>query len=167
LEFAGLSLSPAKVNLWSYVHAVELVWLAIDLQREFGPGRLVTERAIRSHEFGNAYAAQRSGERYTPRYALAGRGGPRSLYFPDLVVPGGSSNGGTLFVELELSMKASERRRQLVRDYLCASQVRRVRYYAAGDAFAAMGRTIAQERAHDVIELREWWPTTLATANAK
>src|SRR6476469_5715985 len=46
LDFAGVGLPPAKVNLWSYVHAVELVWLSIDLQREFGPGRLVTERAI-------------------------------------------------------------------------------------------------------------------------
>jgi hypothetical protein len=45
-----------------------------------------------------------------------------------------------------------------VRDYLCASQVGGVRYYAAGDAFAAMRRTIEREQAHAVIELQEWWP---------
>jgi hypothetical protein len=38
LEFAGLSLPAARVNLWSYAHAVELVWLYIALEREFGPG---------------------------------------------------------------------------------------------------------------------------------
>src|SRR3954453_5698010 len=58
LEFADRNLSPARVNLWSYVHAVELVWLYIDLWREFGPGRLGTERLIRSHELVNAWAAE-------------------------------------------------------------------------------------------------------------
>src|SRR3954466_14317015 len=56
LEFADVQLPAAKINLWSYVHAVELVWLYIDLWRDFGPGRIATERAIRSHEFGNAWA---------------------------------------------------------------------------------------------------------------
>ena len=28
LDFAGLELPAARVNLWSYVHAVELVWLS-------------------------------------------------------------------------------------------------------------------------------------------
>ena len=166
LEFADLDFNVAKVNLWSYVHAVELVWLYIELWREFGPGRVATERAIRSSEFQNAFAAQRSWEHYSPRYGLRGRGGPRSLYFPDLVVTGGAPDGGTLFVELELSVKAAERRRQVVREYMSASQVGGVRYYAAGDAFAAMRRTIEREQAQDVIELREWWPGTLVGAAA-
>jgi hypothetical protein len=167
LDFAGLSLAPAKVNLWSYVHAVELVWLSIDLWREFGPGRGWSERAIRSLEFGKAHAAKQSWEHYRPSFALDGAGGPRSLYFPDLVVEGGASNGGTLFVELELSVKASERRRRLVRDYCSASQVGGVRYYAAGDAYAAMRRTIAREHAQDVIELREWWPVTATSGHLR
>jgi hypothetical protein len=166
LDFAGLSLAPAKVNLWSYMHSVELVWLSIDLWREFGPGTFWTERAIRSLEFGNALAAQRSWEHYRPSFALRGDGGPRSLYFPDLVVEGGALGGGNLFVELELSVKASERRRRLVRDYLCAPHVGRVRYYAAGDAFAAMRRTIDREGAQDLIDLREWWPGTRIGAAA-
>jgi hypothetical protein len=165
LDFAGVGLPPAKINLWSYEHAVELVWLYIDLWREFGAGRVATERAIRSNEFGNAWAAERAWEHYRPRFALAGRGGPRSLYFPDLVVEEGAPDGRTLFVELELSVKSSERRRQLVRDYCDASQVGRVRYYAAGAAFAAMRRTIERERAQAVIELREWWPTTAIGAS--
>src|SRR4051794_12244155 len=36
LEFAGLGLPAARVNLWSYAHVVELVWLYIELEREFG-----------------------------------------------------------------------------------------------------------------------------------
>jgi hypothetical protein len=160
LEFGGLELPTAKVNLWSYVHAVELVWLWIDLWREFGAGRVATERAIRSTEFRSAWAAERSWQHHQPRYALRCKGGPRSLYFPDLVVDGGAPDGGTLFVELELSVKASERRRQLVRNYRSASQVGRVRYYATRDAFAAMRRTVEEEYAQDLIEVREWWPTT-------
>jgi hypothetical protein len=91
---------------------------------------VLTERQIRSAEFGAAWAAGRSHERHRPRYALAGRGGPRSLHFPDLVVDGGAPEGGTLFVELELSVKANERRREIVRSYLRSAQVERARYYA-------------------------------------
>src|SRR5258706_7954848 len=39
VDFADLALSPTRVNLLSYVHAIELVWLFIDLLREFGPSR--------------------------------------------------------------------------------------------------------------------------------
>src|SRR3954452_22079408 len=120
LEFADRDLPPARVNLWSYLHAVELVWLYIDLWREFGPGRVGTERLIRSYEFGNAWAAQRAREHYEPRFALTGDGGPRSLYFPDLIVDRGAPDGRPLFVELELSVKAAARRRQTVRDYRAA-----------------------------------------------
>lgn len=74
LELADVDLRPARVNLWSYVHSVELVWLYTDLRREFGPGRLATERTIRSLEFGNALAAQRARTYYEPGYALRGNG---------------------------------------------------------------------------------------------
>lgn len=164
LDFAGLDLPAARVSVWSYVHAVELVWLFIDLEREFGPGRVLTERQIRSVEGRAVWHARRSHERHRPRYALDGSGGPRSLHFPDLVVEGGGANGGTLFVELELSVKASERRREIVHSYLRSPHVERVRYYAAGDAFAAMQRTVDGAHAHDVGELREWWPTTAVGA---
>lgn len=160
LEFAGLSLPAARVNLWSYAHAVELVWLFIDLEREFGPGRVLTERQIRTLEGRAAWEAQRSHERHRPRYALEGSGGPRSLQFPDLVVDGGAPNGGLLFVELELSVKASERRREIVRSYLHSPQAELVRYYAAGEALRAMRRTVDGAHADDVVELREWWPVT-------
>ena len=150
----GLELPPAKVNLWSYVHGVELVWLFIDLEGEFGSDAVRTEREIRALEFRAGSAAERSRKRHRPRYALARRDGPRSPYFPDLVVDGGAAGGGTLFVELELSVKASERRRAIVRDYELASQVGGVRYYAAGDAFAGMRRTVEGERAGGVIDLR-------------
>ena len=159
LGFARLELPVARLSLWSYVHAVELVWLSIDLEREFGQERVLTERQVRAAEGRAAWEARRSHERHRPRYALAGDGGPRSLHIPDLADEGGAPNGGTLFVELELSVKASERRREIVRSYLQSSHVERVRYYAAADAFAAIGRTVDEARAHDVVELREWWPT--------
>ena len=160
LEFAELELPVAKLNLWSYAHALELVWLQIDLEREFGPERVLSERQIRSAEFPAAWAAKRSYERHRPHYALSGSGGPRSLHFPDLVVDGGAPGGGLLFVELELSVKASERRREIVCSYVRSSHVERVRYYAAGEALRAMRQTVQRERAGEFVELREWWPTT-------
>ena len=166
LDFAGLSLPVARVNLRSYEHAVELVWLFIDLEREFGPGRVLSERQIRTLEGRAASAAERSRQRHRPRYALAGSGGPRSLHFPDLVVEDGAPNGGLLFVELELSVKAAERRRAIVRAYVRGSHVERVRYYAAGDALRAMLRTVERERAGDFVEVREWWPGTSLRAAA-
>src|SRR3954471_6058526 len=72
LEFAELELPAARVNLWSYIHAVELVWLYIDLEREFGPDRVLTERQIRTLEGREAWDARRSYERHRPRYALDG-----------------------------------------------------------------------------------------------
>lgn len=159
LDFAELSLPVAKLNLWSYAHAVELVWLWIDLEREFGSERVVSERQIRTLEGRAAWEAERSHARHRPRYALAGSGGPRSLHFPDLVVEGGAPKGGALFVELELTVKAAERRREIVHSYLRSPQAEQVRYYAAGDAFTAMRRTLTRERV-DVMELREWWATT-------
>src|SRR3954453_135311 len=50
LDFAGLELPAARLSLWSYAHAAELVWLHIDLEREFGPERILTERQIRTLE---------------------------------------------------------------------------------------------------------------------
>src|SRR3954451_12541805 len=96
LDFAGLELPAARINLWSYVHAVELVWLYIDLEREFGLVRVFTERQIRSVEGRAAWEARRSYERHRPRYALEADGGPRGLHFPDMVVEGGAPNGGML-----------------------------------------------------------------------
>jgi hypothetical protein len=160
LDFAELELPVAKLNLWSYAHAVELVWLHIDLEREFGPRRVLTERQIRTLEGRAAWQAERSHERHRPRYALSGNGGPRSLHFPDLVVEGGGPQGCLLFVELELSVKAAERRREIVRSYVRSSHVERVRYYATRDALAAMRRTVARERAAEFTELREWLTAT-------
>ena len=160
LDFAGLELPAARVSLWSYAHAVELVWLYLDLAREFGPERVVTERQIRAVEGRAARDARQADEHHEPRYALDGDGGARSLHFPDLVVDGGAPDGGLLFVELELSVKASRRRREIGESYVRSSHVERVRYYAAGDAFAAMRRTVDGAHASGVVELREWWPTT-------
>jgi hypothetical protein len=160
LEFAELELPVAKLNLWSYAHEVELVWLHIDLEREFGPGSVLTERQIRTLEGRAAWEAERSHERHRPRHALSGNGGPRSLHFPDLVVEGGAPQGGLLFVELELSVKAAERRREIVGAYVRGSHVERVRYYAAREVLGPMQRTVTQERAGEFVELREWRPTT-------
>jgi hypothetical protein len=55
LDFAELALPAARLSLWSHVHAVELVWLYIELEREFGAERVLTGRQIRSLEFRDAW----------------------------------------------------------------------------------------------------------------
>src|SRR6185437_848446 len=42
LHFVGLELPVARLDLRTYEHDVELVWLALELEREFGPDRVIT-----------------------------------------------------------------------------------------------------------------------------
>jgi hypothetical protein len=85
-----------------------------------------------------------------------------------LVVEAGPPDGGSLFVELELTVKGTERRREIVRAYQWSSHVNAFattgRRCAAGDAADGRPREINLDG--ELIDLREWWPTTLVGSAA-
>ncbi len=132
----------------TYEHQVEAASLAIALEREFAPDRVVTEREIRSLDTG----------RERPELAVRLPGAPRGryprLHFPDLAVLGADERGRPLAVELERSVKARARLRAIVRAYVGARHVAGARYYADGAAERAVRAAVEEARAQAVVELR-------------
>jgi hypothetical protein len=61
-----LGLPPARVDLRTYRHDVGLSSLAIQLEREFGPERVVTEREVRALDT----LGLRQAQDYRPRYGV-------------------------------------------------------------------------------------------------
>lgn len=163
LARAGLELAPARMNLSQYDHALGLVWLHIDLEREFGPSGIVTERVLRLSEQRAAEGARQLGESYQPRYAATLIAGSGRLHFPDLAVEVGGPRGGLLCVELELTPKTLARRREIVAGYRASTHIEQVRYYAPPDQLRALERLLELEgiRGRDaLVELRSWsWST--------
>jgi len=161
LELVGLELPAARVDLRTYEHDVELVWLALELEQEFGRAAVVTERELRSREVSAARAADREGHLLRPRYAVRTGRGVERLHFPDLVVEGGGPRGGLLAVELERTSKGAARRRQIIGAYQGAVQVEQVRYYCRADTWRPVERTVKELRANQVervFDLRPWQP---------
>ena len=159
LARASLALPLARINVAQYDHSLELVWLHVELEREFGPSGILTERVLRSSELRAADQAERFGEPYEPRYAARAASAAGGLHFPDLAVELGGPRGGLLCVELELSFKTVARRAEIIAGYLASSQIERVRYYATADQLRALERTLAAESAREpgeVFELRRW-----------
>ncbi len=169
LDWSGLELPVAGIDLATYVHDVEAVWLGIELECEFTAEAVLTERELRSRDMSDAWAAYRNGQPLEPRYAVAlhSQTAPRGLHFPDLVVEGGGPRGGLLAVELERTSKGATRRRKIVAAYRDGLHVEQVRYYAVPEPMRALERTIADERANKiapVFELRPWRPRSQALA---
>jgi hypothetical protein len=156
LDRVGLALPPARINLGQYEHAMELVWLFIELEREFGYGRVFAERELRSRELRALAEADRARQRHLPEYAVPLRSAKRGLHFPDLVVEWAGARGGALAVELELTSKGGGRRGKIIAAYLTAANVESVRYYAPTAVLRLVERTIEAERAGDVVQLHTW-----------
>lgn len=166
LARAGLGLAPARMNLSQYDHALGLVWLHIELEREFGPSAIVTERMLRLSEQRAAETARHLGEQYQPRYAATLAAGGARVHFPDLAVEIGAPRGGLLCVELELTPKTLARRREIVAGYRASAHIEQVRYYAPQDQLRALARVldIAGIRGRDaLVDLRPWSVPTVGT----
>jgi DNA-binding MarR family transcriptional regulator len=163
LAWVESSLPPARPSLHAYDHSLELTWLALALEEEFGREPVLSEREVRSLEMPAAWDAHRTGQRLRPRYALLTErnGAPRGLHFPDLVVEAGAPRGGLLAIELELTAKGGARRRRIIRAYRDSLQIEQVRYYATPTPLALLERTVAVERANEVapvFDLRAYAP---------
>jgi hypothetical protein len=156
LERVGLGLPPARISLAQYEHSLELVWLFIELEREFGYGRVLSERQLRSAELRALAEATGARKRHRPTYGVPLASAARGLHFPDLAVEWGAPNGGLLAVELELTTKGGSRRRRIVGAYRNATHVESVRYYATRDPHRLLERTVASEGAAKVVQVCKW-----------
>jgi len=138
LHAVDLELPPARVDLRTYRHDIELTSLVTELECEFGRERVVTEREIRAHDTPGL----RQQNDYRPRFGVQlGRPGPTPLtpagyprvHYPDVAVTADGRRAGMLAIELERVVKGRTRLRSILRAYVAARHVERVRYYAARD----------------------------------
>lgn len=123
LRLCGQRGSATRIKLGSYHHDLALTALCAELEAEFGPARVLTERELR--------AAER--ESPAPRYAPErGRYGA-ARHYPDLAVDCFDGDR-PLAVELECTRKSAPRLDSIVRSYVRARHIAGVRYYAASPA---------------------------------
>jgi hypothetical protein len=166
LDWVNLDLPVGRPRLATYEHNVELVWLSMDLAWEFSSAAVLTEREIRSREMPAAWDSFHDGSALRPKYSVATRSrrGPRGLHFPDMLVENGGPKNGSLAVELELTSKGAGRRRQIIGAYRNGVHIEGVRYYAPPEPLRLLERTVDEERAGDVVELRPWEPRSRVVA---
>jgi hypothetical protein len=139
LAIVDLELPPARVDIRTYAHDVELSSLVVELEREFGPERVRTERETRAADTSLATAPTKQ-QRFAVQLAVAhGQlqltpAGHRRLHFPDCTVVGapGESAERVLAVELERTAKGRMRLRRILAGYVGARHIAAVRYYAVG-----------------------------------
>ncbi len=147
LAATGVALPPARLGPATYEHQVAVASLAIALEREFAPDRVVTEREMRSRDTG----------RERPEFALrlpgASRGGYPRLHFSDLAVLDVDERGRPLAVELERTLKGRARLRRIVRAYVAARHIAGARYYVSGAAERAVGAAVEEAQAGALVSL--------------
>lgn len=159
LATADLTLPPARVDVRTYEHDLELSSLVIELEREFGTDRLKTEREMRAADTllpgasvqAPRYAVPLAGER--GQMYLTPVGHPR-LHFPDCGVTG-VREGGVLAVELERTPKGRARLRGILSAYVAAPHIHQVRYRATNERVQELLRgEIARIRAESLFEVQ-------------
>jgi hypothetical protein len=160
LATVDLQLPPARVDLRTYDHDLELTSLVVELEREFGADRVWTEREMRAADIpaGPAsctrprFAVPMSGAR--GQLQLTPVGNPR-LHFPDCAVTLGPDR--VLATELERTAKGRARLRRILRGYVSGRHISAVRYYAVSERVRELvGREVAAQRADQLIEVRPW-----------
>jgi len=144
LVCAGLRLPRPRLDIRTYAHDRAAASVTIELEAEFGPPAVRTERELRSHD---------AGDPPRPRYAVRrGYGlGRRGLHFPDLAIE--LDDGKSLAVEIELTAKGTRRLDSIVRAYL-GGRHHCVRYYAAPAALGGVERAVARAGARDLFDIR-------------
>ena len=173
LRAAGLPFEPPSVDVRSYDHDIEAVWLGIRLQEQVAPGRddieILTEREIRHHDAGGGEPSGRSPRPGDVAYSLVWEGSSRfskRRHFPDFAAADyDPEDGRPMVIELERTAKAPARLNSIAEAYRGAVHIARVLYVVTNDkAEAAVRRAI--ERAHrsyeedyyTPIEVLRWEP---------
>lgn len=160
---AGLELPPARVDIRTYAHDLELSSLVVELEREFGPERARTEREMRAADTGLGTTPTKRPRFAVPLVGTLGQlrltpaGQPR-LHFPDCAVVGASAEAPkrVLAVELERTAKGRARLRRILAGYVGAGHIGSVRYYAVGGRVRdLLEHEVGGRRAHGLIEIRD------------
>jgi hypothetical protein len=159
LASAGLGLPPARVDLRSYNHDLELNDLVIELEREFGQANVSTEREMRA-----ADAAPRSTTAAERQFAvplLGGRNqvqltpvGHQRLHFSDSAAR--LEHGQRIVaVELERTAKGRSRLRRILAGYVGARHVERVRYVVTNDRVLRLVESeVSRAHAERLVEIQ-------------
>jgi len=123
LQAVDLELPSARVDLRTYRHDVELSALVIELESEFAPENVVTEREIRALDTPGL----RQEFDYRPRFGvlllgsgqrpLTPAGYPR-VHYPDAVVIAVDDSERVLAIELERAAKGRTRLRSILHAYI-------------------------------------------------
>lgn len=118
ITYAGLGLKPPAIRIGEVDHWLATADVAIELERRFGAGRLVTERELRFQAklTGKPIGAGRLGE------TLHGRA---RLHWPDLAV---RTDEGLVVYEIELTPKSHRRLQAIVRAWRRAWEIERCVY---------------------------------------
>ena len=164
LASVDLDLPPARIDLRTYAHDLELTSLVSELEREHGRERIITEREMRAADAplggvpaeGPRFAIPLAGAYGQLQLTPAGR---QRLHFPDCVVAQGCGAPSTwmLAVELERTAKGRARLRRILAGYVAARRISAVRDYARGDRVRDLvGSEVAALRASGLIEVRDW-----------
>jgi len=135
LAAVGFRLPPARVDLRTYDHDLELTSLVVELEREFGANRVRTEREMRAVDTPPNLAPTARPQFAVPMSGARGQmqltpvGNPR-LHFPDCAVLVGPDR--VMAVELERTAKGRARLRRILSAYVSARHIAGVRYYCPG-----------------------------------
>lgn len=122
----------------------------IELEREFGPNRVTTEREMRAADTALGTVPARQPGFTVPLHGGRGQlqltpvGRPR-LHFPDCTVTGLDDEAGLIAIELERTTKGRARLRQIKPAYVAAHHIESVRYYVTAERVQAL---VQSETAH-------------------
>jgi len=160
LTVVDVALPPARVDVRTYEHDLELSSLFTELEQEFGTAQLTTEREMRAADTSvgaapiarPSFAVPLTGSR--GQMQLTPVGHPR-LHFPDCAVAVTSDRKASLAIELERTPKGRARLRRILAGYVAARHIIGVRYYATDDRVRRLLETeVANLKATALVEVR-------------
>jgi hypothetical protein len=148
LRSAGRTeLAPPRVSSSGFAHLLECGHVAVSLQQTLTDRYSVhSERELRAWE--------RAAARPLASAEIGlGAHGARELHRPDLVCWPAAGGGLAIAIEVELTVKAPQRLRTIVRAWARSRLVAGVVYYASAPAARALERAVADERAAAQVHL--------------
>ncbi len=134
-------LDPCRLSPANAAHAIACAAAAAALERCYPGHRVLGERELRRDE------REHGGQLASARLGVAPDGGPQ-LHRPDLVLwPNEAEHGLPVAVEVELTIKAPRRLREICRAWARCRCVAGVLYLAPPDVERAIGRAIDKANA--------------------